>query len=142
MEKQIRAEREKRAVILTCEGERDAKINSADGEKQRVIKESEAAKQRQINQAGGQAEAILAVARATAQGLQEVAVSLPAEGGGAAMQLRIAEQHLDHFGKLAQTGNTFVVPANLTDLASMIALAGGVLRASAGSGSGTTPGSG
>jgi regulator of protease activity HflC (stomatin/prohibitin superfamily) len=142
MEKQMRAEREKRAVILTSEGERDAKINAADGEKQRVIKESEAAKQRQINEAEGQAEAILAVARATAQGLQEVAESLCAEGGEAAMQLRIAEQYVDQFGRLAQTGNTFVVPANLTDLASMIALAGGALRASSGSGSGATPGAG
>ena len=142
MEKQMRAEREKRAVILTSEGERDAKINAADGEKQRVIKESEAAKQRQINEAEGQAEAILAVARATAQGLRDVAESLCAEGGEAAMQLRIAEQYVDQFGNLAQTGNTFVVPANLTDLASMIALAGGALRASSGSGSETTPGSG
>jgi regulator of protease activity HflC (stomatin/prohibitin superfamily) len=142
MEKQMRAEREKRAVILTSEGERDAKINSADGEKQRVIKESEAAKLRQINEAEGQAEAILTVARATAQGLREVAESLCVEGGEAAMQLRIAEQYVDQFGRLAQTGNTFVVPANLTDLASMIALAGGALRASAGSGSGATPGSG
>ena len=142
MEKQMRAEREKRAVILTSEGERDAKINTADGEKQRVIKESEAAKLRQINEAEGQAEAILTVARATAQGLREVAAALCVEGGEAAMQLRIAEQYVDQFGRLAQTGNTFVVPANLTDLASMIALAGGALRASAGSGSGATPGSG
>ena len=142
MEKQMRAEREKRAVILTSEGERDAKINAADGEKQRVIKESEAAKQRQINEAEGQAEAILAVARATAQGLRQVAESLCEEGGEAAMQLRIAEQYVDQFGNLAQTGNTFVVHANLTDLASMIALAGGALRASSGSGSEATPGSG
>ena len=146
MEKQMRAEREKRAVILTSEGERDAKINVADGEKQRVIRESEAAKQQQINEAEGeaegQAEAILAVARATAQGLRDVAESLRVEGGEAAMQLRIAEQYVDQFGNLAQTGNTFVVPANLTDLASMIALASGMLRGSAGSGSGGTPGVG
>jgi regulator of protease activity HflC (stomatin/prohibitin superfamily) len=142
MEKQMRAEREKRAVVLTSEGERDAKINVADGEKQRVIRESEAAKLRQINEAEGEAEAILAVARATAEGLRAVAVSLCAEGGDAAMQLRIAEQYLEQFGQLAQTGNTFVVPANLSDIASMIALAGGALRASAGSGSGGTPGIG
>jgi regulator of protease activity HflC (stomatin/prohibitin superfamily) len=142
MEKQMRAEREKRAVVLTSEGERDAKINVADGEKQRVIRESEAAKLRQINEAEGEAEAILAVARATAEGLRAVAVSLCAEGGEAAMQLRIAEQYLEQFGQLAQTGNTFVVPANLSDIASMIALAGGALRASAGSGSGGTPGIG
>ena len=142
MEKQMRAEREKRAVVLTSEGERDAKINVADGEKQRVIRESEAAKLRQINEAEGEAEAILAVARATAEGLRAVAESLRAEGGDAAMQLRIAEQYLEQFGQLAKTGNTFVVPANLTDIASMIALAGGMLRASAGSGSGGTPGVG
>ncbi len=142
MEKQMRAEREKRAVVLTSEGERDAKINVADGEKERVIRESEAAKQRQINEAEGQAQAILAVARATAQGLRDVAESLRTEGGEAAMQLRIAEQYVEQFGNLAQEGNTFVVPANLTDIASMIALAGGMLRTPAGSGSGAALGGG
>ncbi len=123
MEKQMRAEREKRAVILTSEGERDAKINEAEGEKQRVIKESEAAKQQQINEAQGEAEAILAVATATAEGLRRVANSVIAEGGAEAMQLRIAEQYVAEFGNLAKTGNTYVVPANLADLTSMMALA-------------------
>ncbi|MDH3221004.1 MAG: paraslipin [Gammaproteobacteria bacterium] len=123
MEKQMRAEREKRAVILTSEGERDAKINQAEGEKQRVIKESEAAKQQQINEAEGEAEAILAVATATAEGLLRVAQSLVAEGGNAAMQLRVAEAYIEQFGKLAKAGNTLIVPSNLTDLSSMIALA-------------------
>jgi regulator of protease activity HflC (stomatin/prohibitin superfamily) len=93
MEKQMRAEREKRAVILTSEGERDAKINEAEGEKQRVIKESEAAKQQQINEAEGEAAAILAVAAATAEGLQRVGQALTTEGGESAMQLRIAEAY-------------------------------------------------
>jgi regulator of protease activity HflC (stomatin/prohibitin superfamily) len=123
MEKQMRAEREKRAVILTSEGERDAKINEAEGEKQRVIKESEAAKQQQINEAQGEAEAILAVATATAEGLKRVAMTVIAEGGSEAMQLRIAEQYIGEFGNLAKTGNTYVVPANLGDLTSMMALA-------------------
>ena len=123
MEKQMRAEREKRAVILTSEGERDAKINQAEGEKQRVIKESEAAKQQQINEAQGEAEAILAVATATAEGLRRVATSVIADGGAEAMQLRIAEQYIGEFGNLAKTGNTYVVPANLGDLTSMMALA-------------------
>jgi len=123
MEKQMRAEREKRAVILTSEGERDAKINEAEGEKQRVIKESEAAKQQQINEAQGEAEAILAVATATAEGLRRVAGSVIADGGSEAMQLRIAEQYIGEFGNLAKTGNTYVVPANLGDLTSMMALA-------------------
>jgi regulator of protease activity HflC (stomatin/prohibitin superfamily) len=131
MEKQMRAEREKRAVILTSEGERDAKINQAEGEKQRVIKESEAAKQQQINEAEGEAAAILAVATATADGLRQVASALTADGGNQAMELRIAQQYIDEFGNLAKTGNTLVVPANLADLASMIALATNVAKGSA-----------
>ena len=123
MEKQMRAEREKRAVILTSEGVRDAKINEAEGEKQRVIKESEAAKQQQINEAQGEAEAIMAVATATAEGLRRVANAVIDEGGSEAMQLRIAEQYIGEFGNLAKTGNTYVVPANLGDLTSMMALA-------------------
>lgn len=123
MEKQMRAEREKRAVILNSEGERDAKINQAEGEKQRVIKESEANKTLQINEAEGEAEAILAVATATADGLRRVAAAMTQEGGAEAMQLRVAEQYIGEFGKLAKTGNTYVVPANLGDLTAMMALA-------------------
>ena len=128
MEKQMRAEREKRAVILTSEGERDAKVNQAEGEKQQVIKQSEASQQQQINEAQGQAAAILAVATATAEGLRQVAESLRTEGGRDAMQLRIAEQWVEQFGQLAKAGNTFVVPANLSDIGSVIALATGMLR--------------
>jgi regulator of protease activity HflC (stomatin/prohibitin superfamily) len=128
MEKQMRAEREKRAVILTSEGERDAKINQAEGEKQQVIKQSEASQQQQINEAQGQAAAILAVATATAEGLRQVAESLRSEGGRDAMQLRIAEQWVEQFGQLAKAGNTFVVPANLSDIGSVVALATGMLR--------------
>ena len=130
MEKQMRAEREKRAVILQSEGERDAQINQAEGEKQRVIKESEAAKQQQINEAEGEAEAILAVARATAEGLREVAGALTQDGGSAAMQLRVAEDYVAQFGNLAKAANTLVVPANLTDVSSMIAMATKVFESS------------
>ncbi len=128
MEKQMRAEREKRAVILTSEGERDAKINQAEGEKQRVVKESEAVKIQQINEAQGEAEAILAVATATAGGLREVALAMTSDGGAEAMQLRVAEQYIGEFGKLAKAGNTYVVPANLGDLTSMMALATDVAK--------------
>jgi regulator of protease activity HflC (stomatin/prohibitin superfamily) len=128
MEKQMRAEREKRAVILTSEGERDAKINQAEGEKQRVIKESEASKQQQINEADGEAAAILAVATATADGLRRVAAALIDQGGHEAMQLRVAQQYIEEFGNLAKTGNTLVVPANLADLSSMIALATNIAK--------------
>ncbi len=123
MEKQMRAEREKRAVILSSEGERDAAINTAEGRKQQVIKESEAKRQQQINEAEGQARAILEVAKATAEGLRLVAESVAHPGGMEAMQLRVAEQWVKEFGHLAKAGNTLVVPANLSDVASMIALA-------------------
>ena len=127
MEKQMRAEREKRATILESEGVRDAKINEAEGEKQRVIKESEAAQQQQINEAHGEAAAILAVAEATAEGLRKVAVALNTEGGDKAMQLRVAEDYLEQFGNIAKAGNTLIVPANLSDVSSMIAAATSVL---------------
>ena len=132
MEKQMRAEREKRAVILTSEGERDAKINEAEGEKQRVIKESEAVKTQQINEAQGEAEAILAVATATAEGLARVAKAAMAAGGSEAIQLRVAEQYIGEFGNLAKAGNTFVVPANLADLTSMMALATDIAKRKSG----------
>jgi len=140
MEKQMRAEREKRAVILTSEGERDAKINEAEGEKQRVIKESEAIRQRQINEAEGQAEAIRQVAAATAEGLRNVAEALNQQGGSSAMELRIAEQYIEQFGNLAKAGNTYVVPASLSEIGSIVALAKGMLDGgAASSGNGSLP---
>lgn len=133
MEKQMRAEREKRAVILTSEGVRDAKINEAEGQKQQVIKQSEAVQQQQINEADGEAAAILAIATATAEGLRLVAIALNAEGGEAAMRLRIAESYVEQFGHLAKEGNTLVVPANLSDMSSMIALATNIIANKPGS---------
>ena len=128
MEKQMRAEREKRALILASEGDREAAINRAEGDKQQVIKASEATKQQQINEADGEATAILAVARATAEGVQAVAQAIQAPGGYEAVQLRVAEQYIDRFGQLAKTGNTLVLPANLTDVGSMLALAMNVIK--------------
>jgi len=127
MEKQMRAEREKRAVILTSEGERDAAINQAEGEKQQVIKASEAKKQQQINEAEGAAAAITAIANATAEGLRKVAESTQVPGGFEAVQLRVAEQYIGKFGELAKAGNTLVLPATLTDVGSMLALAMNVI---------------
>jgi regulator of protease activity HflC (stomatin/prohibitin superfamily) len=123
MEKQMRAEREKRAVILTSEGSRDAAINNAEGDKQQVIKASEARRQQQINEAEGQAQAILAVARATAEGLRQVADAIRQPGGIEATQLRVAEQYVQQFGELAQKTNTMILPANVGDVAGMIATA-------------------
>ena len=128
MEKQMRAEREKRAVILTSEGERDAAINQAEGEKQQVIKASEAKKQQQINEADGAAAAILAIAQATAEGLRKVAETIRVPGGQEAVQLRVAEQYITKFGELAKTNNTLILPATVSDVGSMIALAMSAIR--------------
>src|SRR5918993_1282039 len=113
MEKQMRAEREKRAVILTSEGQRDAAINSAEGDKQQVIKASEARRQQQINEAEGQASAIREVAAATAEGIRAVAAAIRTDGGMEAVQLRVAEQYVSQFGQLAKSSNTLVIPATL-----------------------------
>jgi regulator of protease activity HflC (stomatin/prohibitin superfamily) len=128
MEKQMRAEREKRAVILTSEGTRDAAINTAEGVKQEVIKASEARKQQQINEAEGEASAIMAVATATAEGIRRVAEAIKLPGGYEAVQLRVAEQYIGQFGELAKKSNTLVLPANVADVGSMIALAMKAIR--------------
>jgi regulator of protease activity HflC (stomatin/prohibitin superfamily) len=128
MEKQMRAEREKRAVILTSEGERDAKINRAEGDKQQVIKESEATKQQQINVAQGQAEAIREVATATAQAIRQVAASIAERGGMEAINLRVAEQWITQFGNVAKETNTLILPTNLADVASLIGAAMSTLK--------------
>jgi regulator of protease activity HflC (stomatin/prohibitin superfamily) len=123
MEKQMRAEREKRAVVLTSEGDRDAKINEAEGDKA-----SEANRLQQINEAEGQAAAILAVASATAEGLRRVGGALSERGGIEAMQLRIGEEYVRQFGKMAKESTTLVVPSQLSDLASMVTMATNIVR--------------
>jgi regulator of protease activity HflC (stomatin/prohibitin superfamily) len=129
MEKQMRAEREKRAVILTSEGARDAAINNAEGQKQQVIKASEANRQQRINEAQGSAEAILAIAKATAEGIRNVAESIRIPGGFEAVQLRVAEQYITQFGALAKTSTSVILPASVSDVGSMIATAMNVIKA-------------
>jgi len=128
MEKQMRAEREKRAVVLASEGQRDAAINEAEGDKQQVIKASEAKRQQQINEAEGQASAILAIATATSEGIRKVAEAIQNPGGFEAVQLRVAEQYIGEFGELAKASNTLVLPASVSDVGSMIALAMNVIN--------------
>ena len=128
MEKQMRAEREKRAAILTSEGVRDSNINTAEGEKQKTIKESEARKQQQINEAEGQAAAILSIATATSEGIRKVAEAIQAPGGFQAVQLRVAEQYITQFGNLAKQSTTLIVPSTLSDVSSVIASAMNVIK--------------
>lgn len=128
MEKQMQAEREKRATILQSEGQKQSEINVAEGQKQKVVLESEAARQRQINEAAGQAEAIRAVAQATADGIKMVAASIKVDGGMEAVQLRVAEKFVGEFGHLAKETNTLILPANLGDISSLIATAMTVVK--------------
>jgi regulator of protease activity HflC (stomatin/prohibitin superfamily) len=127
MEKQMRAEREKRAMILTSEGERDAAINTAEGQKQQVIKASEATRQQQVNEAEGEASAILSIANATSEGIRKVAEAIQLPGGYEAVQLRVAEQYISRFGELAKSTNTMILPASVSDIGSMIAMAMNVI---------------
>ena len=128
MEKQMRAEREKRAVIAESEGDKQAKINRAEGDKQQTIALSEGEKMRRINEASGRASEIELVATATAKGIREIALAINEEGGMNAVNLRIAEQYLNEFGKLAKTNNTMIVPADLSDIAGVISSVSAVIN--------------
>jgi regulator of protease activity HflC (stomatin/prohibitin superfamily) len=128
MEKQMKAEREKRAEIARSEGEKQATINRAEGEKAEAISLSEGEKMKRINEADGQAQEILLVAEATAQGIRKVAEALAAPGGQEAASLEVAKKYLDQFGKLAKENNTMIIPSNLADISGMIASAMATLK--------------
>lgn len=121
LEKQMRAERERRAVVAESEGEKQAKINVSEGVKQEVINFSEAEKTKQINEAQGKAQEIELIAEATAQGIRKVAEAIEGPGGAEAVNLRVAEQYITEFGKLAKENNTMILPGNLSDVGSMVA---------------------
>ncbi len=128
MEKQMRAEREKRAAIAESEGEMQSRINRAEGEKRAAIAQSEGEKMRRINEAEGHAKEILLVAQATAQGIQEIAASTKAEGGIEAVNLRLAEQYIAEFGKLAKEGNTMILPTDMANIAGFLKTATTVVK--------------
>jgi len=123
MEKQMQAERERRAVILQSDGEKQAAVNVAEGQKQKAVLESEGLRLRQINEAEGEAAALRSVAQATAESIRVVAQAIREEGGLEAVQLKVADKYVEQFGKLAKVGNTLILPANLSDMGSMIASA-------------------
>jgi regulator of protease activity HflC (stomatin/prohibitin superfamily) len=128
MEKQMRAEREKRALIAESEGDRQAKINRADGDKQEAIARSEGEKQKRINEAQGRAQEIQLVASATANGIREIAKATMDPGGTYAVNLRLAEQYIVEFGRLAKTGNTMIIPTDLANVAGFIKTAVSVVK--------------
>ncbi len=128
MEKQMRAEREKRAIIAESEGTKQAKINNAEGDKQELIKKSEGEMQKRINEAAGRASEIEQIAKATANGLRAIASAISEENGLNAVNLRIAEQYLSEFGKMAKTNNTIILPQNLSDISGIVATATSVFN--------------
>ena len=127
LEKQMRAEREKRAAIAESEGERQSKINVAEGTKQEAIELSEGEKLKRVNEAEGRAREIELVALATAEGIRRIAEAIEQPGGRDAVNLRVAEQYIKEFGNLARKNNTVIIPSNLSDIAGMVASAGALL---------------
>ena len=128
LEKQMRAEREKRATIALSEGERQSRINVAEGAKQEAIKTSEGEKMKRINEAQGKAEEITLVATATAAGIRSIADAIQMPGGEDAVNLRVAEQYIKEFGKLAKEGNTMIIPSNLSEVGGMVAAATSLIK--------------
>ena len=131
LEKQMRAEREKRAAIAESEGQRQAITNVAEGDKQEAIKKSEGEKLKRINEAEGRAQEIELIATATAEGIRKIAESIQAPGGGEAVNLRVAEQYIKEFGNLAKKNNTVIIPSNLSDIGGMVAAVTSLLKSSA-----------
>lgn len=128
MEKQMRAEREKRAIIAESEGGMQAKINIAEGVKQEMIATSEGEKMKRINEAEGRGQEIERVAMATAKGIKEIAIAINGQGGKDAVNLRVAEQYIKEFGNIAQKTNTMIIPSNMADLSSLIATSMSVIK--------------
>jgi regulator of protease activity HflC (stomatin/prohibitin superfamily) len=128
MEKQMRAEREKRAMIAESEGEKQAKINRAEGDKQELIARSEGEKMKRINEAEGRGQEIERVAQATAKGIREIASAINEKNGMLAVNLRVAEQYINEFGNLAKANNSIIIPSNLADISGMIATAMTVIK--------------
>jgi regulator of protease activity HflC (stomatin/prohibitin superfamily) len=131
MEKQMRAEREKRAQIAESEGDRQAQINRAEGQKQELIRQSEGEKQKQINEAEGKASEIRSIADATAAGIKEIASAINSQGGLEAVNLRVAESYIKEFGNLAKENNTMIIPSDLADVSSLVAAATSVIKQTA-----------
>lgn len=120
MERQMKAERDKRAAIAESEGDRQARINRAEGMKKEAIFVSEGEMQKRINEAEGRAQEILKVAEATAESIRKVAQSIIDKGGSEAVNLRIAEQYVGEFGKIAKESTSLIIPTDLSDVAGVV----------------------
>ena len=124
MQSQITAEREKRALIAASEGRRQEQINIATGEREAFIARSEGEKQAAINKAQGDAAAITEMANATAQAIERIAAAIRQPGGEQAVQLKVAEQAVHAYAKVAQDAKTtLIVPGNMSEVSGLIASA-------------------
>ncbi|HJU28468.1 MAG TPA: stomatin-like protein [Candidatus Binataceae bacterium] len=132
MEKQMRAEREKRAAVLQSEGQRASAINVSEGQRESQIIRAEGEKQQLIKEAEGRAAAIRTVADATAAGIRAIADSIQSPGGLEAVQYRVATDYVAQFGNLARETNTLILPSNFSDIGGMIAAAMTVIKHSNG----------
>ncbi|MEI6644428.1 MAG: stomatin-like protein [bacterium] len=128
MEKQMRAEREKRALIAESEGDRQAKINRAEGDKQEAIAKSEGEKMKRINEAEGRSQEILLVAQAQATGIERVATAISTKGGSEAVNMQLAQQYLNEFGKMAKVNNTMIIPSDLANVAGILKAATSIVK--------------
>ena len=128
MEKQMRAEREKRAMIAESEGERQSKINRAEGERQQAIALSEGERERRINEAEGRAKEITLVADAQAEGIRKVAAALNEPGGLNSVNMQLAQQYLTQFGNLAKQNNTMIIPSDLANVAGVLKACTGIIK--------------
>ena len=128
MEKQMRAEREKRAMIAESEGERQSKINRAEGERQQAIALSEGEREKRINEAEGRAKEIMLVADAQAEGIRKVAAALNEPGGLNSVNMQLAQQYLTQFGHLAKQNNTMIIPSDLANVAGVLKACTGIIK--------------
>ncbi|MDA3951693.1 MAG: paraslipin [Spirochaeta sp.] len=120
MEQQVRAEREKRAEILSSEGVREARINSSKGDRQQSINLSQGERQKRINEAEGRGSATEIIAEATAEGLADVARAIQHPKGRTAVAMRVAQQFISGLGEIIRESETAVLPAELANLRAMV----------------------
>ncbi len=129
MEVQMKAERERRAVISRSIGEMESKINYSQATMEEAINKSEGEKEKWINEAEGRASEILAVAKATATGIHKIAEAINEEGGEEAVALRIAEGYIDELRKLAKSDTKLILPMDMSSIESVMTTVRGMLKA-------------
>ena len=128
MQRQITAEREKRARIAESEGRMQEEINLAMGERQAAINQSEGERQAAINRAEGEAAAVRLVADANAEAISRIAAAVSTQGGMEAVNLKVAERYVEAFSNVAKQGNTLILPGNLSDVAGLVGTAMSIIK--------------